>query len=299
MDLELKAHFDRHGFATIADFVGAAERKTMRAILDEILDSDRPWREGRRFNALGPDAAPQDQTLVQLLDPRVFDRRLDQLTCRQRGLKVAQALLGPRARFSTDHILIKPPYNPQITPWHQDEAFRNPNYGHSELSIWIALQDVDESNGCLRFVRGSHLEPIRTHRHVGGDPDAHALEIVETLDLDATACPLSAGSCSIHNAKTIHGAGANHTGEPRYAYVMIFDAPDPRATATYFPWTGQEQSEGLARRRRWEASAEGRVKSVVRKVSVAERRDYSRVAGRTLRNLFRASPQRPRPGRED
>ena len=293
MDLELRARFERHGFAAVEDFVETGELKTVRAILDELLKSDKPWREGRKFNALGPDDAPDDQQLVQILDLRMFDRRLDQLKCRKDALEIARGLLGPRARFVTDHMLVKPPFNEQITPWHQDEAFRHPNYGHPELSVWVALQDVDELNGCLRFVSGSHLEPIRTHRHAGGDRDAHALEVVETSDLIATPCPLKVGSCSIHNARTIHGAGPNQSPAPRYAYVMIFDAPDPSATAAYFPWTGQERSEGSARRRRWEGSPVGRVKRVVRKVSVSNRGDYGRVVRRTLRGLFRPARRAP------
>lgn len=38
----------------------------------------------------------------------------------------------------------------------------NPNWGyssHGATSIWVALDDATEANGCLYFIRGSHKVP--------------------------------------------------------------------------------------------------------------------------------------------
>ena len=56
----------------------------------------------------------------------------------------------------------KPPGTDSPTPPHQDNYYfclRPP----SVLTIWLALDPVDEENGCLRYVAGSHRQGIRAH----------------------------------------------------------------------------------------------------------------------------------------
>jgi phytanoyl-CoA hydroxylase len=49
----------------------------------------------------------------------------------------------------------KPAYEGSVTPWHQNNGFQH--YAPPEsLMIWLALDGVDEENGCVVFARGSH-----------------------------------------------------------------------------------------------------------------------------------------------
>lgn len=56
----------------------------------------------------------------------------------------------------------KPPRIGQPTPPHQDGYFfmLNPN---EAITMWMALENVDEENGCVRYFKGSHLKGMRPH----------------------------------------------------------------------------------------------------------------------------------------
>ncbi|MFX9416229.1 phytanoyl-CoA dioxygenase family protein, partial [Acinetobacter baumannii] len=55
-------------------------------------------------------------------------------------------------RLFHDHALLKMPGDSKPTPWHQDRPYW-PMIDNGKplqaLSIWIALDDVDENNGCM------------------------------------------------------------------------------------------------------------------------------------------------------
>jgi ectoine hydroxylase-related dioxygenase (phytanoyl-CoA dioxygenase family) len=66
-------------------------------------------------------------------------------------------------RLFTDQVLIKMPADAKPTPWHQDVTYW-PMNEPGAFSIWIAIDDADESNGCMMFVpnsrRAGKLKPI-------------------------------------------------------------------------------------------------------------------------------------------
>ena len=73
--------------------------------------------------------------------------------------------------------------------------------GYNEISIWMPLQPVDTSSGCLEFIPGSHRERVLRHASPSNDPRIHALMCVDNFDeTKAVPCPLPAGGCTIHHA---------------------------------------------------------------------------------------------------
>ncbi|WP_442956048.1 phytanoyl-CoA dioxygenase family protein [Paenibacillus sp. MMO-177] len=59
-------------------------------------------------------------------------------------------------RLFHDHALLKMPQDSKPTPWHQDLPYW-PMNEPGALSIWIALDDVDEHNGCSSIPRTSSI----------------------------------------------------------------------------------------------------------------------------------------------
>ena len=124
------------------------------------------------------------------------------------------------------------------TPWHQDEAYWDPNLDYHSLSVWMPLQEATLENGCMVFLPGSHKREITPHQSIGGDTRVHGLEMLDAVDeAKAVACPLPAGGATFHDARTMHFTGANRSQVPRRAYIIGFGRPaTPRAEARRFPW---------------------------------------------------------------
>ena len=210
------------------------------------------FREGAQFDLLGADdnGIPK---ITQILSPHLFAKSLRRSVFFSNAFALARQLLGPGAQFSFDHALIKPANTGAATPWHQDEAFRDPAFDYHELSVWMPLQPVNLENGCMEFIPGSHRQDILPHRSPSGDVSVHALECVVPVDSrQIIACPLPAGGCTIHTPRTLHGTGANRSETPRYAYVLGFNTPRQRRVVPRdFPWRAEKQEIRAIREADW------------------------------------------------
>lgn len=211
--------------------------------LDGVFDLSRPY---------GTTDAP---LLGQMLLPerRVpqFEETLMYRNARQiaaRLLEVAQVELE-----SWSHLIFKGAGSPAQTPWHQDESYWDVHMQYHATACWFALDDVDTRNGCLWYVPGSHLGPLHRHRHLGGDPRIHVLEICDDVDTrDAVAVPLAAGGIVFHHPRALHHAGGNDTPAMRRAWGMSFQTPPRRRDEPAdHPWWHegrQAHARALARR---------------------------------------------------
>ena len=251
-DQELSS-FHARGFVTLSQISPPSDVAFIRQRLQQLFDQRVGHEEGLFFDFAGSDEQPDEMRLPQLLDVRNFAPELVKTTFFRNAAEVARQLLGPDAAFKADHALCKPPRDGAETPWHQDDAFRNLDHDHNEISIWLALQDTDRENGCLGFVPTARDADILPHRWVGGDGRIHALECHEGWSKnDVVWCPLQAGDCSVHTNRVVHGAGPNASARPRMAYVLIFGTPPVKATVPrYHPWLQDKAEPRLQRRSRW------------------------------------------------
>ena len=53
------------------------------------------------------------------------------------------------------HFFAKPAGNGKPTPWHQDGEYW-PISPLATCSVWIAVDDANRENGCLRVIKGPH-----------------------------------------------------------------------------------------------------------------------------------------------
>jgi ectoine hydroxylase-related dioxygenase (phytanoyl-CoA dioxygenase family) len=135
--------------------------------------------------------------------------------------RMACQLSGAKGiRIWHDQALIKQPWaNP--TTLHLDTPFWSFS-SRDALSIWIALDDVTLSNGCLYFLPRSHLQT--NFQNIGITSNMNAIFQVypEMISTQAVAAPMKAGSASFHNGLCIHGAGPNMTPYPRRAMTCAY-----------------------------------------------------------------------------
>lgn len=121
-----------------------------------------------------------------------------------------------------DHALWKMPQDSKPTPWHQDFPYW-PMNENGALSIWIPLDDVDEQNGCMMFVPGSHK--AGKLRGIDLVNPENILDQIRGTEIETTKpikVPLKAGSCTFHHGLTFHYAHSNQTEHPRRVLALIY-----------------------------------------------------------------------------
>jgi ectoine hydroxylase-related dioxygenase (phytanoyl-CoA dioxygenase family) len=206
-----------NGFVSLADITDADD---IRAIREEVLDLLANLKaERHKFNDLGDaDPAGGAPSILEVHSPSALRPRLLNSRFMKRAVEVSRAILGASARFQFDHCISKPPLNATETAWHQDYAYQRIKRATHRLHWWLPLQDVNEDNGCMKFIPGSHLGPLVPHapRSAG----AYALQAKLPEDALPVTCPLSVGGATIHLPKTLHCTGPNNTNAARHAWIM-------------------------------------------------------------------------------
>src|ERR1044072_119689 len=145
-------------------------------------------------------------------------------------------------------MIFKPAQIGAETPWHQDQAYWDPEYDYNSMSVWIPLQQATVENGCMWFVPGSHRLDIHTHQSIGGDTRIHGLEALGADVSSAVACPLPAGGATFHHCKTLHYTGPNQSDTPRRAYIIGAGTPAAKRETPYdFYWNRAKTTAREAR----------------------------------------------------
>ena len=230
--------FHNSGFLAVTEpLIDATEIARLCQLYDQMFAECAGREDGNQFDLAGTDEDGQPALLSQILHPQRYYPGLQGNYVAEIH-RIAEQLLGGTVKTEIFHAILKPATIGAPTPWHQDEAYWKPDRQYRSMSIWIPLQDVDETNGCLWFNEGSHEWEVLEHQSIRNDPRVHGLELVDTSVIrNAVACPLPAGGFTIHRNRTAHYAGPNTTPATRRALVLSAALPDcPYPTDRRFPW---------------------------------------------------------------
>jgi hypothetical protein len=247
------AEYSRQGFLAIeTPQIPKSELDWCSNILMRMLESGEGRSEGRNLDLIARDGGG-DTVLPSVLQPSLYATELRKLSYRKTALAIARQLLGPQVAFAGDHTILKPVHNGGPTPWHQDEAFREPGFEYDEISIWIALTDSTIENGAMAYIPGSHLLGLLPHRLNGGSKEANTIECYAGFDPQTAAVrPIPAGAMIIHHGRTIHGSSGNKTNTPRLAYILQYSTPVRISKKIReAPWLEHLRSANQRRRKRF------------------------------------------------
>ena len=217
---ESKQTFDEMGFVVERSFVSADEIKTilsrLKLIIEEQLRSlprEHVFYEDRKVAG----------SLKQIQQLQLHDEFFMQ-TMNGKPRQLAEELLGEPVEVINLQYFNKPAGIGKPTPAHQDVYYFKLS-PCSAVTMWLALEDVDEENGCVRYLPRSHRCGIRPHKSTGtlgfsqgieGYPSASELE--QEIAIQATA-----GDLLAHHALTIHRADGNQSRcRSRQALGFIF-----------------------------------------------------------------------------
>lgn len=143
------------------------------------------------------------------------------------------ALLGPDLLLWRTVFWNKPPGTFAV-PWHQD-LYRDEGIGEiSNISCWIAIEDVTEASGCVELVRGSsrltEKDFVFGADYQAGLAAGGPLEPPTNVDAgDVVKMVLKAGQFFIFDQLTLHGSGPNRTANTRIGLALRFMPPGAEA----------------------------------------------------------------------
>ncbi len=140
-------------------------------------------------------------------------------------------LLGDDVVAWGSHFFCKMPGDGRAVAWHQDASYWPLTPSHA-VTVWLAIDDADPENGCMRFVAGSHHSGHLTYRK--SSPEEHnvldqTVEDAESYGTRIVVDDLKAGQASIHNDLLLHGSDANLSTRRRCGLTLRYAATHVRA----------------------------------------------------------------------
>nr|CAA9247240.1 Phytanoyl-CoA dioxygenase [uncultured Armatimonadetes bacterium] len=139
-------------------------------------------------------------------------------------------LLGPNVVGWGAHYFCKMPRDNKPVLWHQDAVYW-PLTPSKTVTVWLAIDDADVENACMRFIEGSHRFGPVTHLPSEAAEDNVLNLKVEDAERYGRAVDdvLRAGEVSLHNDLLLHGSEANTSDRRRCGLTLRYCAAEVRA----------------------------------------------------------------------
>ena len=131
--------FNRNGHLTGIPIFDADEMAGHRAFFDEQLK--KVMAAGLGSHSISSAHLKYGKVYDLLGDPRI--------------VRCVRDLLGPGIIGLASHYFCKMPRDGTTIAWHQDASYW-PLTPSKTVTVWLAIDDADVGNGCMRFVSGSH-----------------------------------------------------------------------------------------------------------------------------------------------
>jgi phytanoyl-CoA hydroxylase len=202
-----KQEFDADGYVMLRGFLNPNEVSVLHAKLATLIQNIVPTMPSE---AVFYEDKSRPDTLKQLQHLEQFGRDYFQEMFSGRFSQLAADLMGDRAVGKNLQYFNKPPAVGQPTPPHQDGYYFKIQPCEA-VTMWLALDVVDEENGCVRYVRGSHKRGMRPHARTGVLGFSQGITDFGSVDDQANeiAIPAQPGDLLVHHALTIHRADGN------------------------------------------------------------------------------------------
>lgn len=226
--------FGPHGYASPIDVCTVEEIDAFRREFDAL-----EAREGKDHCQIGLFDRHRDLEFIWCLvtNPTILD--------------CVEAIVGPNVLMLSSLFFCKYPVPSPTTwervkkmagrgspvaevfvDWHQDVTYwgLEPAYA---ISAWIAIDDSDTENGCMRVIPASHVDGIVPHT-TSSKPGNILLSQNQALPQEVVDeskvvdIVLRAGQMSLHHGLLYHGSNPNHSTRRRCGLAVRFSHPGVR-----------------------------------------------------------------------
>jgi ectoine hydroxylase-related dioxygenase (phytanoyl-CoA dioxygenase family) len=205
-------HLDEEGWCLVGPLLTEAELSGLR-------------QEEARFRSIMPHE-PHETVFRSQLAP--YSEVVREFVNKGSATAVAQQVLGQNVAHWFNQYVTKLPDSgsgKSHFPWHQDNGYTAISPA-TNITIWIALDDVDQRNGCVWIVPKSHERGLLPHGMAG--PDNWYLQV--DVETDGIPAEMKAGEAVVFHGLTLHRSLLNHSDQPRRAFFVEYADANARYT---------------------------------------------------------------------
>ncbi|MCH2184017.1 MAG: phytanoyl-CoA dioxygenase family protein [Mariniblastus sp.] len=159
-------------------------------------------------------------------EPHYYFQLWRKLCCHPQVLDAVRAILGPELILFHSSVFVKQPLDEKRVEWHQDNPYWTAVRGTDVVTAWVALDDVDEENSCMKVIAGSHqghnVMEMKKIKDMTGAMLSSKVEISPNTESEAVPIVMKAGDVSIHDSFVLHGSDPNMSNRRRAGYTIRY-----------------------------------------------------------------------------
>ena len=198
------SHYRSKGYISPVSALTSSEAKEIR---EEIEKIEKKW----------PGALDGiNRNYVHLISPI-----LNKVCLNKNILDAVESIIGKNILICGTTLFIKNPYEKGFVSFHQDAKYIGLE-PHNWVTVWLAVTDANEQNGCMRMLPGSHKENLKTHEQKFDENNLLTRgQTITNVPLNKTdPIILKAGQLSLHHPTIVHGSGLNQSNDRRIGFVI-------------------------------------------------------------------------------
>jgi len=210
--------YERDGYLFCGRILTPAGIESARIRLDQMISGLHP--------SLKPDeiysAHHQEEWLLRIAAAKPL-------------LDIIEYQVGPNIVLWSTHLICKPPRTGRAVPWHQDQPYWNTT--KLAGSVWLAFDDVDESNGTMFVLPGWHKGDLK-RRSTGDDffdEEIDSAALPANVDQLEVPYRLKAGEAAIHHTMMPHRSCANTSDRWRRVLVCRYMSAEGEMGTKQYP----------------------------------------------------------------
>ena len=197
-------HYKNKGYISPVNVFSNSEAKEIRKEIEKI-EKDWPGAlEGINRN------------YIHLISPL-----LNKVCLNKNILDAVESIIGKNILICGTTLFIKNPNEKGFVSFHQDAKYIGLE-PHNWVTVWLAVTDSNEENGCMRMLPGSHKENLKTHEQKFDENNLLTRgQTITNIPLEKTdPIILKAGEASLHHPTIVHGSGLNQSNDRRIGFVI-------------------------------------------------------------------------------
>lgn len=216
--------YNQQGFLEPRPVLPPAEAAALRSYFDDLLQRVLDADDKRNSYSINTYHVVCERLHDLVTDPRIT--------------ALAADLLGEEIVCWGSHLFAKLPNDGKEVPFHQDAVYW-PMTPSRSVSVWLAIDDVDEENAAMRFIPGSHLDGA-LHHHLRDLDGSRVLgQEVDSRELEGRpqyVNSMPAGHASLHSDMLLHGSPANSSMRRRAGLTLRYVGAEVRLLNGYDYW---------------------------------------------------------------
>ena len=222
----------RDGFVIVPKVISSDKLQAMRDELNKWIEESKNYKDNygdtpngkARFDLEGGHSA-ENPKLRRVANPADISQIYRDVLFEGPAVKAVVDLIGPNVKFHHCKLNIKLPGMETRVDYHQDQPF-DLHTNDDHLSLVVLIDDMNEKNGCLRILKGSHKGP--RYSHYEGDEFVGKVDekVQKECRRNASKIEGNAGDICLMNTWCLHGGTENLSQNIRRVLICDYTAAD-------------------------------------------------------------------------